>query len=187
MDRRNSLRRSVADRSIPLNNPAPLYNHITVFSLCSFIGNWLELFLLLSLLPFYFRVVCKPSLATGRNCSFCEQKEPKKLSASIRYALGSAVLRVVGGDVWRGRAEVLMTLRASPNAPPKHRADTAKASQRDALGSLLGTFSSEPSGVPRAEQACTLCRGSARKPKVKGTVPADHQRTTNDLLKETKL
>ncbi len=41
--------------------------------------------------------------------------------------------------------------------------------------SLLGTFSSEPSSVPRAERACTLCRGSARKPKVKGTVPSCRQ------------
>jgi hypothetical protein len=36
-------------------------------------------------------------LTTRGYCSLCEQREPEKLSDSIRYALGSASLRSMGG------------------------------------------------------------------------------------------
>ena len=50
-----------------------------------FISDRRVLFFLTALLSFCFRVVCKSYLATSRNCSFCEQKEPKKLQNASRW------------------------------------------------------------------------------------------------------
>ncbi|WP_297832679.1 hypothetical protein, partial [uncultured Rikenella sp.] len=81
-------------------------------------------------------------------CSFCEQKEPKKLqSASLRDALAVSA-RLVGLDflVWRAimwRTIFKRAHRKNPS-PTKQGGENTWSAQRDDLcKSLLGTFSSE--------------------------------------------
>ncbi len=87
--------------------------------------------------------ICKPYLATCGYRTFSEEKVPKRLSDSIRYALGSAVLRLWVGLSRRARKVITTSSRRAGESPPKHQADTAKASRRDALGSFFGSFCSQ--------------------------------------------
>ena len=63
------------------------------------------------------------------------------------------------------------------NPHPKHEADTAKASQRDALGSLLGTFSSEKVQYPPvAKYSLPIAESKTSEAKLVRTVPYGSQR-----------